>query len=418
MGRVSVVTRRIHELGLCQLRTLCVALVCTVTSSAGCLGEISDTSNEISPPNAEPLAGCSMSCHGSDASNAPPKSIMGATDTSSVAVGAHQQHLDPAPTWHRKVACADCHVVPADVASPGHMDGDNKAEVIFGAVARTSTWDGTTCTTGCHGTAAWGGSKVSPMWTLVDGTQSTCGSCHGAPPPPPHPTETNCASCHPTMEEQSLTFRDPASHINGVVDLVDASLTGGCTTCHGSTSSAPPKDLAGNTARTARGVGAHEIHLAVSNWHRTVTCSSCHSVPRTVDAPGHRDGDNVAEVKFDTLNPAGTYSPGTTTCSTQYCHGNGRGNNGTISWLATGPLACGSCHSITGAGMSGDHSRHINGENMRCSQCHATVVDANRTIIGPLLHVNGVHEVKMANGTYNPATRQCSNTGCHGTETW
>jgi predicted CxxxxCH...CXXCH cytochrome family protein len=382
------------------------------------MGDISDMGDEVPPPNAEPLAGCAISCHGSDTSNAPPKSISGALDTSSVAVGAHQQHLSPAPTWHRKVECGDCHVVPTDVASTGHIDGDNTAEVIFSAVAKASMWNGSTCTTGCHGAAAWGGTKVSPAWTLVDGTQSMCGSCHGAPPPPPHPAEANCATCHPTMEEGSLTFRDPASHINGVVDLVDASLTGGCTTCHGSTNAAPPKDLAGNTARSARGVGAHQVHLAASNWHREVTCSNCHVVPTTADAPGHRDGDNIAEVKFDTLNLAGTYAAGTTTCSTQYCHGNGRGNNGTISWLAIGPLPCGACHSVTGTGMSGDHSRHINGENMRCSQCHATVVNQNMTIIAAPLHVNGVHEVKMANGTFNPATRQCSNTGCHGTKTW
>ncbi|HEY5920279.1 MAG TPA: CxxxxCH/CxxCH domain-containing protein [Kofleriaceae bacterium] len=391
-------------------------VACTLALSAGCLGAITDMGDEVPPPNSEPLAGCALSCHGSDTSNAPPKSISGSTETSATSVGAHQQHLDPASTWHRKVQCADCHVVPSDVNAPGHMDGDNKAEVTFGAVANVSMWNGTTCTTGCHGTAAWGGTKPTPTWTVVDGSQSTCGSCHGAPPPPPHPTETNCASCHPTMEENSLTFRDPTRHINGMIDLVGADATGGCTTCHGSTNSAPPKDLSGNTARTARGVGAHQIHLASSTWHRTVTCSNCHAVPTTVDAPGHRDGDNLAEVKFDTLNPAGTYNAGT--CATQYCHGNGRASNGTIAWLQTGPLACGACHSVTGTNMSGDHNRHINEENMQCSQCHGTVVNQNLTIIGAALHVNGVHEVKMAAGTYNPATRQCANTGCHGTETW
>jgi predicted CxxxxCH...CXXCH cytochrome family protein len=119
------------------------------------------------------------------------------------------------------------------------------------------------------------------------------------------------------------------------------------------------------------------------------------------------------------MNPAGVYTTATGSCSTMYCHGNGRANNGTIAWLATtGPLACGACHSVTGVNMSGDHSRHINGQNMKCSQCHMTVVDANRNIIAADLHVNGKHEVKMLNGTFNPTTRQCANTGCHGTKTW
>ena len=387
-----------------------IALVLLV----GCVGSLT-VDGDQAPPNTEPLAGCAMACHGADTSNAPPKSISGAMETTATAVGAHQAHLNPAPSWHLKVACADCHVVPSEVGSPGHMDGDNKAEVTFSTRAGTSSWTGTTCTSGCHGSSAWGGTNAIPTWTLVDGSQSTCGSCHGAPPPAPHPTGSNCATCHPTMEENSLSFRDPDSHIDGKVDLVDASATGGCTTCHGSTTNAaPPKDLAGNMASAK--VGAHQAHLKTSTWRHAIPCSSCHVVPTTVDAPGHRDGDNLAEVKFDTLNPAGAFAAGS--CSTMYCHGNGRGNTGTISWVAVGPLPCTGCHTTNGAGMSGDHSRHINGENMRCSQCHGTVVNANMGIINADLHVNGVHEVKMAQGTYNPATRACTNTGCHGTETW
>lgn len=68
--------------------------------------------------------------------------------------------------------------------------------------------------------------------------------------------------------------------------------------------------------------------------------------------------------------------------------------------------------------MSGDHRRHIVQENMRCSECHGDVVNANMGIINPGLHVNGAHEVKMAQGTFSAATRRCSNLACHGTETW
>lgn len=395
-------------------RSGCVVFVALVAT--GCLDSVDNVGSDVAPPNAEPLGGCAIACHGDDNSNAPPKSISGATDTTATAVGAHQQHLDASPAWHAKVDCADCHVVPATVDAPGHIDGDNKAEVTFAMRAGTSMWNGTSCTTGCHGQTTWGGTATKPIWTQVDGTQAACGSCHGAPPPPPHPTETNCASCHPTMEENSLTFRDPASHINGTIDLVDSAATGGCTTCHGSTNSAPPKDLAGNTATTSRGVGAHQAHLATSTWRHAIPCSGCHVVPTTLNSPGHRDGDNIAEVKFDTMNPIGAYSAGS--CSTMYCHGNGRGGNGTIAWLATGPLACTACHNTDGTNMSGKHSRHINGQNMKCSQCHQTVIDANMKIIAANLHVNGVHEVKMAAGTYNATTHQCSNTGCHNTKTW
>jgi predicted CxxxxCH...CXXCH cytochrome family protein len=380
---------------------------------AGCMGSLEGQGDEA-PPNSDPLAGCAMACHGTDTSNAPPKSLGGATDTSSTAVGAHQAHLVASPSWHLAVSCADCHVVPSEVGSPGHMDGDNKVELTFSARAGTTSWTGTTCTSGCHGSSAWGGTKSVPTWTVVDGSQATCGSCHGAPPPAPHPSGSNCATCHPTMEENTLVFRDPSKHIDGKVDLVDATATGGCTSCHGSTNAAPPKDLAGQTSSAK--VGAHQAHLKTSTWRHAIPCSGCHVVPTTADAPGHRDGDNLAELRFDTLNPAGTFAAGT--CSSMYCHGNGRGNTGTISWVAAGPLACTACHSTNGTNMSGDHRRHIGEENMRCSQCHGTVVNANMGIINADLHVNGVHEVKMLQGTFNPATRQCANTGCHGTETW
>lgn len=398
------------------MRALLVLLVV-----AGCEdGTIDGPLDENPPPFAEPNVGCAKACHGSETTNAPPVGIGGVTETTDVGVGAHRVHVQAAPDWHRRVECADCHVVPMRDDDPGHIDGDNKAELTFSMIAGTgSTWNGTTCTAYCHGRSEWGGTHTTPTWTQVDGTQATCGSCHGAPPPPPHPAvaDNNCAACHPTMEENSLTFRDPASHINGKVDLVDASQTGGCTACHGMTNAAPPRDLAGGTARTSPGVGAHQQHLGSSTWHRTVACSDCHTVPQTQSAPGHIDGDNNAEIVFSFMNPAGTYDAAATTCRNMYCHGNGRGNNGVLSWLTQGTLACGGCHRIDGQNMSGDHQDHLD-KDLVCADCHSTVVDGNMTIINASAHVNGVHDVKMAQGTWNPATRQCANSGCHNTRTW
>src|SRR5258705_7824249 len=192
-----------------------VILMAITAGTSACLSVIEDGSDDQAPPNVDPQLGCSLGCHGADSSNAPPMSVSNSTDTSSTGVGAHQKHMNIAPTWHRAVQCADCHVVPAEVSSPGHIDGDNKAEVTFSTIGGLNAkWDGTNCTVACHGSAAFGGARSQPKWTLVDGSQAACGSCHGAPPPPPHPTGSNCAQGPPTTGENSLRFRNPAGHIN------------------------------------------------------------------------------------------------------------------------------------------------------------------------------------------------------------
>jgi len=79
-----------------------------------------------------------------------------------------------------------------------------------------------------------------------------------------------CATCHPAS----------APHIDGALQI---GRTAGCDGCHGTAASpAPPVDLAGNTATTALGVGAHQAHL--SDMPLT-SCATCH--PGTVDAFGN-----------------------------------------------------------------------------------------------------------------------------------
>src|SRR5262245_58323893 len=107
---------------------LAIVAAAGLAGMAGCMGELT-ASGGSPPPNADPQAGCALGCHGTDDSNAPPVGIKGDTDTTSVGVGAHRAHVAVAPTWHRQIECADCHVVPAEVGSPGHIDGDNRAEL-------------------------------------------------------------------------------------------------------------------------------------------------------------------------------------------------------------------------------------------------------------------------------------------------
>jgi predicted CxxxxCH...CXXCH cytochrome family protein len=338
-------------------------------------------------------------------------------------VGAHRNHLDPNPTWHKVVECGACHLVPATVADPGHIDGDNIAEVIFSELGQnagaTPEWDRTSCSgVYCHGATLSGGVLTTPTWTIVDGTQDACGNCHGFPPDAPHPEETDCGQCHPTVQPGALTFLDPGSHINGSVEVGDGTA---CDSCHGSDGiAAPPLDLAGNSERTEPGVGAHRQHIGPSDWHRQINCSNCHLVPTAVASPGHIDGDNQAELIFDALNPNASYDFGNATCSNVYCHGNARGDDGSMVFTDDPTLDCSSCHAVVGGagGLAGRHQKHLE-RGQTCADCHASVANAALGIIGAELHINGIREVVFAEGgTWNPGNRRCSNIACHNTRRW
>ncbi|MBK9037286.1 MAG: CxxxxCH/CxxCH domain-containing protein [Myxococcales bacterium] len=411
------------------------------------------------------------SCHGGAGESAPPQDTAGNTATTARGVGAHREHLGPSAR-HAEIACAACHRVPATVGAVGHNDTPLPAELTFTGLAVGTAWNGTTCASSyCHGaTLAAGGTATTPRWTLVNGTQATCSSCHGAPPPPPHPADSNCSNCHAPVAGPGLTIAMPTLHVDGVLQVTavhpagwaqatmhgaefnaqgaascatagchGTALTGGasgvscngchaswqtnCVFCHGggqNMTGAPPASVTGLTAATDRHVGAHTTHVTASTNHAAYACSACHVTPSTALTPGHIDGTPNAEVRYSTLNAAGTYAATTATCGALYCHGNGRTSAGTATWTSTTALTCGSCHNAGNNPqvMSGDHKKHIADERMKCSECHGAVVNAGNQIIAPALHVDGLKQVQMARGTYTPTTRKCSNIGCHGTKTW
>ncbi len=111
-------------------------------------------------------------CHGGTLTTTgePPEGIDGETRRDALAVGAHNEHMRG--THHAPGGCDQCHVVPTSALSPGHIDGDGRAEVTFGPFNPTATYDGSSGTCGtitCHG----GGSMV---WT--DDLVLECTSCH------------------------------------------------------------------------------------------------------------------------------------------------------------------------------------------------------------------------------------------------
>jgi predicted CxxxxCH...CXXCH cytochrome family protein len=375
------------------------------------------------------VSGLSCSaCHGSAGSNAPPKDTVGNTATTFIGVGAHQQHLGT--TLTTPVACVDCHMVPGTVGAAGHTDTALPAELTFGQRAAydgaSPSWDhgAASCTTYCHGQTITGGSTKTPVWTKVDGTQKTCASCHGAPPPPPHTTSTACESCHTETAGPNMTIAHPDKHLNGVVEVSGLS----CNSCHGSAgSNAPPTDTVGNTATTFMGVGAHQKHLGAT-ISAPIACTQCHTVPDTIGAAGHKDTPLPAELTFGALASSAGAVPSwnhtAATCAT-YCHGatlGGGGTNKAPKWTKVDgtQAACGTCH-----GVSPTTARHPSvfedhmwmGKN--CTHCHGGETNTTGTaILNPAVHVNGTKNVTLqAGGSYNAATKKCSPT-CHETETW
>jgi predicted CxxxxCH...CXXCH cytochrome family protein len=206
--------------------------------------------------------------------SAPPVAQPGAP---AYAVGAHGGHLNPTAASYlmAPIACAECHVVPADSA---HANNPPAQKVVFGTLSRTggAAPAFNTATAGCsasycHGNFTLGtvkGSSATPVWT--DGTALTCSSCHGMPPTG-HPTYTatsnpaaDCFQCHPQSVNSNGTIKQGGGHINGKAD------GGGCTGCHGD----PPT------------TGHH-------GTHRNSSCDSCHPTgfnSTTAVAPYHQNG--------------------------------------------------------------------------------------------------------------------------------
>lgn len=422
-------------------------------------------------------------CHGGGANNAPPKEVSGGTATTLRGVGAHQAHVVGGSSWHLDVTCNECHLVPATQNAVGHIDAQRPADVTFSGLGAGTTWNGANCSSYCHGTTLKtsagtpaGGNATVPVWTKVDGTQKQCTSCHGSPPPLPHPQNSACETCHADAGPNQ-TIKTPSMHIDGTVQVTAGSnhpagysardqhgyifdgsgpstcataachgvalnggTTGGpscntchtanwqtdCKFCHGtSANGAPPESVMGKVDPALPEVGAHTKHVGATAMHAAWDCTFCHTKPTAALTPGHIDGTGGiirAEVVFSTLNPSSVFSFTAYTCATNYCHGSGVATKTSPAWTSTTALACvDGCHggSPNYTGMSSGHRR--SDHKKPCATCHKAVVDANLNILNPALHVNGAKDVQFTatGSSYNATNKSCTGTGngCHGNGT-
>ncbi len=402
------------------------ATATTTVSCAACHGALWATS-------------CTM-CHGGqdNLTGAPPVAIWGyAGDPNRgggtadpVRAGTHTSHIAATHALAPAVGCAACHLVPADALAAAHLDGTT-ATVTFGGLASqgtTPSWtrsSATCASTYCHGATLAGGQQTSPVWTLADGTQRACTSCHGNPPPAPHPQKASCGDCHAGYTQTTV---NAATHVDGRIDV---SVT--CTSCHGKAGqpasaaspldAAPPVDTAG--ASTGVHVGAHQKHLLGGTYSGGMACATCHAL---VGGYGLGHANGVSDVGFGGAANVnlrkGAWRPGTGTaagtCASTWCHGAVIGRNGgsaggtmlTPSWTGT-ITSCTACHGAPPS--TGKHTSESD-HRVACGYCHGGTY--TQTTVDKTRHVNGAIEVNGSRiRTWDPATHRCYPT-CHGSETW
>jgi predicted CxxxxCH...CXXCH cytochrome family protein len=304
----------------------------------------------------------------------------------------------------------------------------------------TVGWDDTLDCNGCHNTAnhmvAELGFPGTTCWSCHtpqfhadsgQGGSASCGACHAVPPGTGgHAAHASygCGLCHTGYTDSTAA---PTGHINGIKEVA-ADLAGGayntadstCANvwCHGAFSGGNngmpswfgPAVACGACHDIPPSRGAHARHTGTSRFSNNFACNTCHAgYTDTTVAPA----THVDLVKNVNGLSTGAFSSATGVCSGVYCHGQFTGGTGADpNWLTTS-VACGACHPQPP--RTGEHEEHVIDRGYDCSTCHGAGYSRNASVV-KATHVNGAKNIALVQGSY--ANRQCSGTGCHGTETW
>lgn len=368
---------------------------------------------------------------------APPVALGGLTSTDRRGVGAHRAHLEQGRLGVL-VACTECHIVPNAVSDEGHVDTPWPAEVTFGGralLADAPTWNTDTLSCSnvyCHGATLSGGQVAEPTWNAPESELASCQGCHGFPPPAPHPQDSACGDCHITAANGGA---DPATHIDGELQVDDDVR---CTACHGEGgSAAPPLGLDGATSPEDPGVGAHATHVDGNPIGGIVPCETCHPVPASLDAFPHLSGttDVVLSGRAILEGVEASYDPDEHSC-TVYCHGASL-DGGVLTrpvWNEPQGGACNRCHGFPPpdphpqetdcttchpSGPGGLDSTHLDGtvqQTMDCESCHGgNGSPAPPSGLGgetdPTDPAVGQHQAHLTGTSLSPTAVECAD--CH-----
>ena len=178
---------------------------------------------------------------------APPKSVLRVCDAAARGVGAHQKHL-VTNTVGKSLKCQECHTVPSQLTSSGHL-GTLPAEVVLndtlaqlksgnGSLIPKPSYDPATlkCSnTFCHGDwkirkassssqfiytdSVMVGANYAPAWT-GGSTAAACGTCHGIPPKGHLVLDvSSCGTCHVGVVDNNGHIVDKTKHSNGKINV-------------------------------------------------------------------------------------------------------------------------------------------------------------------------------------------------------
>jgi predicted CxxxxCH...CXXCH cytochrome family protein len=411
----------------------------------------------VAPPaHAQPqyVADCT-DCH-----TMPPLDALNADkDPDSGAVpGNHQKHATGAVD-----SCAKCHGDAVKSYATGHRNKtiefnsalgyDGKRGNAF--LNQTSVPPnplGGCSTAACHSNGK-GAYRTSPAWG--SSAPASCDTCHdSAPATGSHQKHIatysyGCVKCHSDHAAETKTFAHATSagraidvhftaapnsggsfsgtdcsnlycHSNGRGGAANAAATWGssadCASCHGIATSTGPAALSAKHAK-------HVNNAAFLG--NNLNCRECHAPTVSGDTvisdrSKHVDGS----VSFGGAK-LGSVAAGS--CSTSYCHSDGKGAQKTVTWTQTATLSCNGCHGTGnafgapdyvngGAGLANanSHAKHATSAG-DCVNCHSKTTVNGTSIVAGSQHIDQFINFTSGNGKSfgKQANKTCSNISCH-----